>query len=214
MDHETAVRTNAAVRYYLKELEATESEALEDHVAECPACCEDLRCLTIFAANTKAVFAEETAAPRVIERRANWLDRLRPSRAPALALSAVANVLLILGLGYEISNLALYTAPHAVPSIAGVRAEKGETPAAVRYGETSVLLYFDLPERRPANYAYQLSAGGSVVRSGSVPAPTQPEDTLNLDFPIAGLPRGQYRLRLFDADRKSDEIGTAAFEIK
>ena len=96
--------------------------------------------LNHLAANAKAVFAEERAAPRVIERRANWLDRLRPRWAPALALSAMANVLLMLGLGYEVSNLARYTAPRAMPSIAGVRAEKGGTPAIVRHGETSVLI--------------------------------------------------------------------------
>src|SRR5205085_10238024 len=78
MDHETAVRIDAAARYYLRELAETELEAFEDHVAECSACIEDLRCLTIFAANTKAIVREENAAqgavPRAVERRQRWLD--------------------------------------------------------------------------------------------------------------------------------------------
>ena len=64
MDHDTAVRSDAAARYYLKELAETESEAFEDHLAGCSACIEDLRSLTIFAANTKAIVrGEEPAAP-------------------------------------------------------------------------------------------------------------------------------------------------------
>jgi hypothetical protein len=216
MDHDTAVRSDAAARYYLKELAETESEAFEDHLAECSACTEDLRSLTIFAANAKAILQEKTAAPaRAVERRPGWLDRLRLRwTTPALALSAVANILLFVGLGYEMTTLARFTAPRTLTAVAAARAEKGVTATAVHQGETSVLVLFDLPERPAQKYEFQLSTGGSVVRDGFVRAPEQPEDTLYLDVPTLGLKPGQYRLRVFNADRKSDDLGSIIFQIK
>ena len=144
MDHDTAVRSDAAARYYLKELAETESEAFEDHLAECSACTEDLRSLTIFAANAKAILREKAAAPatasaavaRPVERRPDWLDRLRLRWAtPALALSAAANILLFVGLGYEMTTLARFTAPRTLTAVAAARAEKGATVAPVHQGE-------------------------------------------------------------------------------
>src|SRR5581483_2104439 len=188
MDHETAVHTDAVGRYYLKELSEIESEAFEDHVVECSACAEDLRSLTIFAANAKAIFREASEAPKAVAtataaRTPRWLDRLRPRWSPVFALSAAANAILLLGLTYEITTLARFRTPRTLTTIAAARAEKGGTVAAVHQGETSVLVLFDLPERRAPKYAYQLSTGGSVVREGLVRSPEQREDTLYLDVP-------------------------------
>ena len=214
MDHETAVRIDAPTRYYLKELEAPESEAFEEHVAECSACLEDLRDLTIFGANANAILQEGNAAPRVEERRAGRLAWLRLQWRPVLAFSAVANVLLVAGLGYEFSRVTRFEAPRTLPVIAAARAEKGSRSAPVRYSETSILVLFDLPPQHAGAFEYQLFRGNEVVRTGAVSAPAQSEDTLYLDFPTAGLSRGEYRLKVFAAGRESDELGSVVFDVK
>ena len=214
MDHETAVRIDAATRYYLRELREPEAEAFEDHVAECSACSEDLRYLTIFAANAKVIFQQEKATPRTVERGAGPFTWLRFRWTPAFALSAAANVLLVVGLGYEVNRLARFTTPRTLPVIVAARAEKGSTSAAVRYTETSVLVLFDLPQQHADAYDYQLSRGKDMVRTGTLRAPAQSEDTLYLDFPTTGLSRGRYRLQLLSTGQKSEELGSVVFDVK
>ena len=63
MDHETALRTSATERYFLGELTGQDRDGFEEHYFMCPECAEDVRALTVFAANAKAVFRQEAAGP-------------------------------------------------------------------------------------------------------------------------------------------------------
>jgi hypothetical protein len=63
MDHETAVRTSATERYFLGELTGQDQDGFEEHYFMCPECAEDVRALTVFAANAKAVFRQKAAGP-------------------------------------------------------------------------------------------------------------------------------------------------------
>src|SRR5260370_42341234 len=92
MDHETAVRTGATERYLLGELTGEDREGFEEHYFMCPECAEDVRALTVFAANAKAVFRQEAAGP------APHAGVLLSGRV--LWLSAALNVALLLGVGY------------------------------------------------------------------------------------------------------------------
>jgi len=67
MDHIEAVRSNAAERYAIGDLPVGEVEEFERHFFECPQCSEELRALTIFAANAKAVFADEAVAVPAVQ---------------------------------------------------------------------------------------------------------------------------------------------------
>jgi hypothetical protein len=60
MDHLEAVRSNAAERYTLGDLPVGQVEEFERHFFECPQCSEELRILTIFAENARAVFTENS----------------------------------------------------------------------------------------------------------------------------------------------------------
>src|SRR5947207_15968254 len=92
MDHETALRTSATERYFLGELTGQDRDGFEEHFFMCPECAEDLRALTVFAANAKAVFRQEAAGPTP---QAEWISSGR-----VLRLSAALNVALVLGGGY------------------------------------------------------------------------------------------------------------------
>src|SRR5713226_5400559 len=92
MDHETAVQLKATERYYLGELTGEDREGFEEHYFMCPECAEDVRALTVFAANAKAVFREEAAGP------APHAGVLFSGRV--LWLSAALNAVLLLCVGY------------------------------------------------------------------------------------------------------------------
>src|SRR5881394_3845607 len=92
MDHDTAIRMNATERYFLGELSGEDRDAFEEHFFSCPECSEDLRAMTVFAANAKAVFRRESTGPAphagLLSGRALWL-------------SAGLNVVLLLGVAYS-----------------------------------------------------------------------------------------------------------------
>src|SRR5258707_14788392 len=97
MDHETAVRIGASERYLLGELTGEDRDSFEEHFFMCPECAEDVRALTVFAANAKAVFREKAEGPSP---HAGMLSSGR-----ALRLSAALNVVLLLGLGYGLMRV-------------------------------------------------------------------------------------------------------------
>src|ERR1700733_4900838 len=63
MDHLDAEKMKAAERYMLGDLAVSEVEEFERHFFDCPQCSEELRALTIFQENARAVFAEQDLAP-------------------------------------------------------------------------------------------------------------------------------------------------------
>jgi hypothetical protein len=63
MDHLDAEQIKAVERYVLNDLSVSEVEEFERHFFDCPQCSEELRALTIFQENARAVFAGEDPAP-------------------------------------------------------------------------------------------------------------------------------------------------------
>lgn len=63
MDHLDAGQMNAVERYMLGDLSVSEVEEFERHFFDCPQCSEELRALTIFQENARAVFAEQEPTP-------------------------------------------------------------------------------------------------------------------------------------------------------
>src|ERR1700704_1620298 len=92
MEHETAVQLKATERYFLGELTGDDRDGFEEHFFTCPDCAEDVRAMSVFAANAKSVF-RENLAPALIP---SFLS------SKALWLSVVVNVALMLGLGYAL----------------------------------------------------------------------------------------------------------------
>jgi hypothetical protein len=63
MDHLDADKTKAVERYMLGDLSVSEVEEFERHFFDCPQCSEELRALTVFQENARAVFVEQDLAP-------------------------------------------------------------------------------------------------------------------------------------------------------
>ena len=99
MDHDTAIRIQAAERYVLEEFPPEERAEFEEHFFECQECAEEVRSATIFAANATQALKEERA-----KQSATWERSAgRPSRRFwwTLATSAALNLALLAGIGLE-----------------------------------------------------------------------------------------------------------------
>ena len=68
MDHETAIKMQAAERYVLDEFSPEERTDFEEHYFGCTACADDVSAVSILAANAKAVIAEDEAQQAAVLR--------------------------------------------------------------------------------------------------------------------------------------------------
>jgi hypothetical protein len=220
MDHDTAIRSQAAERYLLGELPSTERDEFEEHLSDCSRCMQDVGTLDIFAANAAAEFGTrriETASPA-----RNWWRRLIPPATPALAVSGALNLLLVVLLGYgavrvlpslekRISN---FEAPRAIQTFAvhGLSRGASETYAISRSAALPVFR-FDLPQQFHA-LTYSLEGqAGHYARTGRLDLSPGAE-TVNLTVPVAGLEPGDYTMRVRGvADSSSEEVATWVIRV-
>src|SRR5580698_2588556 len=97
MDHLGAENMKAVERYVLGDLSVSEVEEFERHFFDCPQCSEELRALTIFQENARAVFVEQDLTPipasvHAPESAASWWRGFSPllwTRSWATAMGAL-----------------------------------------------------------------------------------------------------------------------------
>jgi len=218
MDHETAIRIQAAERYVLEEFPLEERTAFEEHFFECPECAEEVRSASIFAANATQTLKEERAKETAKLERGGG----RQSRRFwwTLAASAALNAALLVGFGLE--RLSSHTTeagvePQFYPTVAVAAASRGSQstatlPAAAKFFGVR----FDLmPGQQFQSFEYQiLDAKGSVRSAISLPAPAGESSELQLAVPVAPLEPGEYVLVLRGKQAgNSTEIGRRSISI-
>ena len=98
MDHEAAIKSQAAERYMLGELSMAERDAFEEHLADCSRCMEDAATLDAFAANARAEFAAQSRP--LLARPGFRLAGLLPRLAPVMAFSGALNLVLLAVIDY------------------------------------------------------------------------------------------------------------------
>ena len=111
MDHSQAIETQAAERYLLGELSASEAEDFEQHYFECTDCAEAVESGGAFIANARAVLGRPSrlaapASPPVPRKPFRFLS-LRPQWAFALASAAAL----------AFAGVALYEGASVIPRL-------------------------------------------------------------------------------------------------
>lgn len=97
MDHNDAVRLQAAEKYLLGELARAQRDEYEEHYFDCAACAEELKATVAFMENARKVVREQ--APEVVDAKrlapanGGWFGWLRP----AFAIPVFAALLLFIG---------------------------------------------------------------------------------------------------------------------
>jgi len=198
MDHDDAVRCQAAERYVAGELPPDETDAFEEHFFDCQECAEEVRWEQIFLANARAVARELAASPPV----PTFSETVRAWFAAhsILALSLAANVALLalcvyIGTmttrqpGPGARMLAVYFAPPLA---------KGADSAQALPAGTEAFIARFTPEQSYPSYFYQvLSGSGDLELSGTVQAVTREVDQL-LQVPVQRLRAGVHKLEIRD----------------
>jgi hypothetical protein len=201
MEHDEAVRAQAAERYVAHELSPAERDSFEEHFFDCQECADDVRFEITFAANARAVFREQRTEhrpapePRGAGSPGSWVAWLRPR--PALAFSFAANFALAAGLGYVLLTgthelvVPQFTQPYYAPG----PTHGAEDVHAMLPGESFYQVRFLAPGAANQSYSYEvLDAAGKRESSGSLKAPASEDTNLYLQLPVRRLPAGVHTL--------------------
>ena len=216
MDHDTAIRIQAAERYVLEEFPPEERTEFEEHFFDCPECAEEVRSATIFAVNAKQALSDERARDT-----AKWQGARQSRRFGwALAVSAVLNLALIAGIGLDRNGgvgKKQAVEPQFYSTIAVARASRGtQSAASLPKGAAFFGVRFDLmPGQQYQSFEYQILDAKGVVRSKrSLAAPAGEASELEMAVPVASLETGEYVLVLRGSQSGNPaEIGRRTFVI-
>jgi hypothetical protein len=218
MDHETAIRIQAAERYVLEEFSPEERTEFEEHYFDCQECAEEVRSASIFAANATQALQEgrarKTEAPaRSVGRPGRWFWW-------PLVASAALNLALLAGFGLERMHPSTGLGgiePQFYRSFGVPAASRGSQPViSVPAGAQVFGARFDLPPgQRFESFRYQILDAKSLSRSSrSLAAPGGDDAELELLVPVASLEPGDYVLVLHGQRQgNSTEIGRATVQI-
>jgi anti-sigma factor RsiW len=233
MDHNEAVRLQAAEKYVLGEFPQNLREEYEEHFFDCAECARDLKAAAVFVDTTREVLraapelsAERNAVPARAHRQAppfffGWRRWLQPVLVPAFAA-------LLLVVGYQ--NLfsiphwraaaehsaqasAQATAPHVLPSFSllAVNTRGGGRPVLNTTLGKSFLLKFDIPDTDASastGYLIQLQdASGASHPLGTI-SREEARNTVFVEVP-AGFLAGNAKLVVLEVP----QAGAAAREI-
>ena len=214
MDHNGAIRLQAAVKYVLGELSQAQRDEYEEHYFDCAECAVDIKALATFADTAREVMRQEKAnnlalAPGAA--RPAWLRWLQP----VVAVPAFAALLLIIAYQNIVTiPKARNTSSRAVAEVyghsfllqpsdtrGGREAAVNKTPLEIRPSEGFLLQLDFIPSATFPAYLCQLQdASGRVLQQLSVPAEKAKKE-LHLPVPAGLISRpGEYSLVFLGAD--------------
>jgi hypothetical protein len=217
MDHLDADQMHAVERYMLGDLSVSEVEEYERHFFDCPQCSEELRALTIFQENARAVFAEQDLAPvpagvTVPESAASWWRGFSPFwyRQWAVALGALLIGIFAGYVAFRSSERA--QAISMFPIYSEARGE--ETVVSPAAGSKFYLLYLDTSwEGVYTQYRAELRDASGTEKT-TIPA-TPTGDTISMLIPTHQLAAGKYVLVVMGSGAgKETELARFPFTLR
>lgn len=202
MDHNKALKTKASERYLLGEMSELEKYVFEEHYFDCQECAEDIRTGMVLREGAKAVFAgspELRPSAKTFEERGGWFDWLRPANLVPIA----ASLSLACMVGYQslvtVPALRNLAAPAVVTPAVLMPATRGDVAGLTVPASGAPVAVSLYPSANVSRIAYELRHDGTIVHSGSGPAPAAGAP-LVLFFPAASLKQaGEYTVLLRDA---------------
>src|SRR5271169_3738321 len=216
MDHNEAVRLQAAEKYLLGELPKEQHAAFEEHYFDCSACAEEMKATVAFMESSRQVVREEVPehigaqrlAP-VVPRTGGWFGWLRP----AFAVPVFAALLLFIGYqnGVTIPKLknSSYSSMTAQPISSSFQLRGGARGASetgeptnkvrVRSGEGFTLNFDFTPKGTFAQYDWHLlDPSGRTIRSGQIDGDKE-NQTVSMTLSGGVKNSGKYSLVFYGA---------------
>ena len=229
MDHQQALKIQAAERYLLDELTQEERDDFEEHYFSCVECAEEVRTAFSLADNAKAVLAEAPSRPILVKSqpakaRSSWdwwaglWTFMRPVVPVAamllLAITVYQSVLVIPRLQRELADA---SAPRVVPTVVAHAATRGDD-AVVQVSNQDRLLQLILdinPTTSVSSYKCEVLDGAGNKRF-TVPANLAGGGgSVYLLLPAQDLESGRYTIRVRPADASgTSPVDEYRFELQ
>ena len=216
MDHDEAVRLQAAVKYVLGELPHSERDSFEEHYFDCGECAKDVHAAAAFADNTRNVLRQEArkatlqAAAPAGGRWAAWFRPIVavPMCAALLMVVAYQNIITIPRTKQEAAT-STGEMVTSVFSLETANTRGGEAVKVRVHPNESFALKFDFtPTRVVSSYVCQLhDESGRVVLQVLVPGTTLNQEA-QLVVPAGKVVPGEYSLVFTGGpgDRKAEVL--------
>jgi len=220
MDHLNAETMKAVERYMLGDLTVSEVEEFERHFFDCPQCSEELRTLTIFQENARAVFAEQDLAPMPAsvpapESAAGWWRGFSPLFGRPWA-AALATLLIGIFSGYlAFAPRETVQAVSAYPLYAQARGE--ETVVSPAAASKFYTLYLDKTwDAEYASYRAVLFDASGTQKSTLAVTTGAPGEAIHILIPSHELAAGKYVLVMqgIDGAGKDTELARFPFTLR
>lgn len=237
MDHNEAVRLQAAEKYVLGEFPQNLRDEYEEHFFDCGECAVDVKAIAAFADTTRevlrrdeAALPEMAAAPARGDRQAGsslsfWHRWLQPALVPAFcALVLLAGYQNLVSIprshGLVAQRAAEAAAPHVLPtfSLLGANQRGGGRPVVRAASGEPFILKVDIPETdtsATASYVLRLEDASGVWHSLGTVGHEDARNTVFVEVP-AGFPAGNAQLVVLEVSQSGAaprEITTLPFVV-
>ena len=210
MDHNEAVRLQAAEKYLLGELPKEQHAAFEEHFFDCPACAEEMKATAAFMESARQVYREKV--PETVEVKGlvpaspttrGWFAWLRP----AFAIPVFAALLLFIGYqnGVTIPNL-----KQASPGVvigegaksfsllsADSRGEGTSAPKIAVGAREDFRLEVDMPGNSSTGYSCQIQDESGKVLASFTVSSEEAKNTVTRIIRGGSLKPGRYTIAIF-----------------
>jgi hypothetical protein len=210
MDHNEAVRLQAAEKYLLGELPKEQHAAFEEHFFDCPACAEEMKATAAFMESARQVSREKV--PEAVEVKGlvpaspttrGWFAWLRP----AFAVPVFAALLLFIGYqnGVTIPNL-----KQASPGVvigegaksfsllsADSRGEGTSAPKIAVGAREDFRLEVDMPGNSSTGYSCQIQDESGKVLASFTVSSEEAKNTVTRIIRGGSLKPGRYTIAIF-----------------
>jgi hypothetical protein len=225
MDHDEAVRLQAAEKYLLGQLPKEQHAAYEEHYFDCSVCAEEIRATAAFMESARQVAGEHVSevidSKRLVAAAKNggWFAWLKP----AFAIPAMAALLLFIGYqnGITIPRLKDSSSAPIISSsfqiLGSVRGGSESSEAGnrvpVKQGESFLLKFDFTPTGTSSEYSWRLlDASGRQVRYGTLGGDKKYQA---VSLPVVGgvQSAGKYAL-VFFGDAKGNEAQRLTFTVE
>jgi anti-sigma factor RsiW len=218
MDHNEAVRLQAAEKYVLGKLPKEQHAAYEEHYFDCPACAEEIKATVTFMESARQVVREEN--PQVIDEKrlvsaarttGGWFAWLRP----AFAVPIFAALLLFIGYQNSVTIPGLQQSLARIPVAEVVRsfslmssASRGEgpSPQPIRVGAyEDWQLDVDPPGNSASGYVFQIqNESGKDLATFNVSTEVA-KNTVPVKIRGGSLQPGKYTFVIFKGQTQPGE---------
>jgi len=228
MDHDEAVRLQAAEKYLLGQLPKEQHAAYEEHYFDCSVCAEEIKATAAFMESARQVAREQMLQTIDVKRltpairthsNGGWFAWLKP----AFAIPVIAALVLFIGYQNRVTIPRLKDSSSApiisssfqlLGSVRGGNESGGPSnKVPVKQGESFLLKFDFTPRGTSSEYSWQLlDPAGQRVRYGTLGGDKKYQ---TVSLPVVGGVQnaGKYNL-VFSGDAKGNEAQRLTFTVE